>query len=47
MKSYELFCPITKKRPDAREIVSKFNTALKEMKADGTYDAILTRFGQK
>ncbi|MCG8687850.1 MAG: transporter substrate-binding domain-containing protein [Desulfobacterales bacterium] len=46
-KSYGLYCPISKKRPDANEIVEKFNAALKEMKADGTYDEILTRFGQK
>ena len=46
-KAYDLFCPITRKRDDARAIADKFNTALEEMKADGTYDEILTRFGQK
>ncbi len=46
-KSYGLYCPVSRKRTDAREIVDKFNAALKEMKADGTYEKILTRFGQK
>lgn len=46
-KSYALYCPITKKRSDAQEIVDRFNTALESMKADGTYDSILKRFGQK
>lgn len=46
-KSYDLYCPITKKRPDAKTIADKFNAALEQMKADGTYDAILARFGQK
>lgn len=46
-KSYELFCPITKKRADGENVVKKFNNALQEMKDDGTYDMILERFGQK
>ena len=46
-KSYGLYCPISKTRADAREIVDKFNAALKAMKSDGTYDDILIRFGQK
>lgn len=46
-KSYDLYCPISKKLPNAKEIVTKFNTALKEMKQDGTYQAILSRFGQQ
>ncbi|MCG8617426.1 MAG: transporter substrate-binding domain-containing protein [Desulfobacterales bacterium] len=46
-KSYGLYCTIAKTRADARETVDKFNAALNEMKADGTYDEILTRFGQK
>ena len=46
-KSFDLYCPITKKRADGEEIVKKFDAALKEMKADGTYDSILEQFGQK
>lgn len=46
-KSFDLFCPITKKRAGGDEIVKKFNQALQEMKADGTYDEILKRFGQR
>ncbi|SLM32071.1 putative ABC-type transporter periplasmic subunit family 3 [Desulfamplus magnetovallimortis] len=46
-KSFDLFCPITRKKADGEEIVKKFNAALQEMKADGTYDDILKRFGQK
>ncbi|MBF0572938.1 MAG: transporter substrate-binding domain-containing protein [Desulfamplus sp.] len=46
-QSLDLFCPITKKRADGQEIVKNFNKALQEMKADGTYDKILKRFGQK
>lgn len=45
-KSFGLFNPITKRRPDAMEIVAKFNSALAEVKADGTYEAVLSRFGQ-
>ena len=46
-KSYDLFCPITRKRDDAAQIVEKFNAALAAMKADGTYKTIMDRFGQK
>lgn len=46
-KSFDLYCPITKKRADGEEIVKKFNAALNEMKSDGTYNKILERFGQK
>jgi len=42
-----LYCPISKKKADVKEIVEKFNAALKEMKTDGTYNEILNRFGQK
>ncbi len=45
-KSYQLYCPITKKRMDGKIIVKRFNDALDAMKADGSYDAILKRFGQ-
>lgn len=33
-KSSYLYCPITKKRPDAEEIIKKFNKALQDMKSD-------------
>ncbi|GGY47570.1 amino acid ABC transporter substrate-binding protein [Bacterioplanes sanyensis] len=46
-KSFELFCAITKKRPDGAEITKKFNAALNEMKSDGTIQAILSRFNQQ
>ena len=46
-KSYEVFNIITKKRSDAKVIVKKFNTALNEMKEDGTYEKIMSSFGQK
>lgn len=46
-KSYDLYCAITKKRPDGDEITRKFNAALKDMRADGTFRSILERFGQK
>lgn len=46
-KSYGLYCPISKKKADAKQIVEKFNAAIKAMKTDGTYDEILNRFGQK
>ena len=45
-KSSNLYCPISKKRMDGKIIIKKFNEALKDMKADGSYDAILKRFGQ-
>jgi len=45
-KSSNLYCPITKKRMDGKFIVNKFNEALTAMKADGSYAAILKRFGQ-
>jgi len=45
-KSSNLYCPITKKRMDGKFIVNKFNEALAAMKADGSYAAILKRFGQ-
>lgn len=46
-KTYEIFCPITKKRADGAKIVENFNKGLREMIEDGTYDRILERFGQK
>ena len=45
-KSYQLYCPITKVRADGQEVVNKFNQAISEMKADGSFEAILSRFGQ-
>lgn len=46
-KSYDLYCPISKKRSDGTNIVTKFNKALQEMREDGSYDEILKRFGQQ
>lgn len=46
-KFYDLYCPITRKRPDGKSITTSFNRALREMRIDGTYDRILSRFGQK
>ncbi|WP_147822627.1 substrate-binding periplasmic protein [Salidesulfovibrio onnuriiensis] len=46
-KVYGLFNPISRRMPGAREVVAGFNKALEEMRADGTYDAILEEFGQK
>ncbi len=44
-KTYPLYVPITKKRPDSDEIVNRFNSALSELKQDGSYGEILNRFG--
>ena len=41
----ELHCIISRKREDGAEIIMRFNKGLEEMKADGTYNAILKRFG--
>ena len=45
-RRFELFNPISKQRSDAAEISNKFNEALETMILEGTYDEILTRFGQ-
>ncbi len=45
-KSFNLYCTITKKRKDGDEIISGFNQALSQMRNDGTFQAILKRFGQ-
>lgn len=45
-KTYDLFNTITKKIVGGEDIVRKFNKALKDMRADGSYDKILKRFGQ-
>ena len=44
-KTYKLHTVITRTRSDADPIVKAFNDALAEMHADGSYKAILDRFG--
>lgn len=43
-RTYSLYCPIRKSRKDSKEIVSRFNDALNDIKKNGTFDKILTRF---
>jgi len=45
-KSFNLYSAINKKRPDGQQVVQRFNQALKDMKANGSYTDILKRFGQ-
>ncbi len=44
---YDLYNLVTRKKPEAEHIIKQYNQALKEMKDDGTYAAILKRFGQE
>ena len=46
-KSYELYCPISKKIENSEKIVEQFNAALQAMKDDGTYQGIMERFGMQ
>lgn len=43
-RTYKLYNAVSRKRPDADEVVSAFNSALDEMRKDGSYDSILQRF---
>ncbi|WP_282095825.1 hypothetical protein [Epibacterium ulvae] len=42
----EFFTTFIKARLDADEIVLAFNTALSDMKADGSLKALLAKYGQ-
>ena len=46
-KSYELYCPISKKIENSEKIVEQFNAALQSMKGDGTYQSTMERFGMQ
>ncbi len=46
-RSYKLFTVISRQRIDADLIINKFNDALNKMKLDGSYQAILMKFGQQ
>ena len=43
-RNLDLYCTINRIRDDGAVIVEKFNRALREMRSDGTYEAILDRF---
>ena len=43
-RNLDLYCTINRIRDDGAIIVEKFNRALREMRTDGTYEAILKRF---
>jgi len=42
----EFYTTISKKNPNADQIVAAFNAALAQMRADGSFEAILARHGQ-
>lgn len=45
-RSYDLHVAVSKKRDDSAEIIAALNAALAEMKADGSFEEIMARFGQ-
>jgi polar amino acid transport system substrate-binding protein len=44
LQSNDLYLMASRSVPDGQQIIDDFNTALSEMRADGTFDAILRKY---
>ena len=44
-RTYSLYCPLSKQLENSEEIINRFNSALDEMRKDGTFKEIINRFG--